>query len=174
MGALQLPGTLGWLLTSTSLLPTALRVLRKAGSAIAPVGHALTRLTMSPNCLVGAVKDNVVPGVCTVCMQVPEGPLFFVCDQCSRSCECAARVFLWEWECACSSVDLGMLAGARACRPRVGDVQTQLGLNAPIFRTKKCLHLLILFTVLLWFFRVMLFECTMGICSAVRRKGRRG
>lgn len=65
VGALQLPGTLGWLLTSAPLLPTALSVLRKAGSAIAPVGHALTRLTMSPNCLVGAVKDNVVPGVCT-------------------------------------------------------------------------------------------------------------
>lgn len=48
------------------MLPLALRVLRKAGSAIAPVGHALTRLTMSPNALTGAVKDNVVPGVCTV------------------------------------------------------------------------------------------------------------
>lgn len=52
------------------MLPMALRVLRRAGSAIAPVGHALTRLTMSPNALVGAVKDNVVPGVCTasICM----------------------------------------------------------------------------------------------------------
>lgn len=40
--------------------------LLKIGSPIAPVGHALTRLTMSPNALVGAVKDNVVPGICTV------------------------------------------------------------------------------------------------------------
>lgn len=65
VSALQLPASLGWLLVSPTMLPTALRVLRKAGSAIAPVGHALTRLTMSPNALVGAVKDNVVPGVCT-------------------------------------------------------------------------------------------------------------
>ena len=65
VSALQLPGSLGWLLVSPTMLPMALRVLRKAGSAIAPVGHALTRLTMSPNAMVGAVKDNVVPGVCT-------------------------------------------------------------------------------------------------------------
>ena len=67
VAALQLPGTFGWLLVSTRMLPLALKLLRKAGSAIAPVGHALTRLTMSPNALVGAVKDNVVPGICTVC-----------------------------------------------------------------------------------------------------------
>lgn len=66
MKALQLPGPLAWLLTFPLLLPMALDLLRKAGSAVAPVGHALTRLTMSPNGLGGAVKDNVVPGVCTV------------------------------------------------------------------------------------------------------------
>lgn len=66
VAALQLPASFGWLLVSTRMLPLALKLLRKAGSAIAPVGHALTRLTMSPNALVGAVKDNVVPGVCTV------------------------------------------------------------------------------------------------------------
>ncbi|CAN0126031.1 unnamed protein product, partial [Scytosiphon promiscuus] len=73
--ALQLPRPLGFLLTFPLLLPMALDILRKAGSAVAPVGHALTRLTMSPNGLVGAVKDNVVPGVCTVtldCRTLPE------------------------------------------------------------------------------------------------------
>lgn len=64
--ALQLPRPLGWLLTSSTLLPQALRLLLKAGSPVAPVGHALTRLTLSPNALVGAVKGNVVPGLCTV------------------------------------------------------------------------------------------------------------
>ncbi|CAM9911892.1 unnamed protein product, partial [Hapterophycus canaliculatus] len=64
--ALQLPMPLQWLLTIPMLLPMALDLLRKAGSAVAPVGHALTRLTISPNGLDGAVKDNVVPGICTV------------------------------------------------------------------------------------------------------------
>lgn len=66
--ALQLPPPLGWLLTFGPLLPVVLKVLLRAGSPVAPVGHALTRLTMSPNTLDGAVKDNVVPGVCTVCV----------------------------------------------------------------------------------------------------------
>ncbi|CAN0514910.1 unnamed protein product, partial [Laminaria digitata] len=64
--ALQLPPPLGWLLTCGPLLPVVLKVLLKTGSPVAPVGHALTRLTMSPNTLDGAVKDNVVPGACTV------------------------------------------------------------------------------------------------------------
>lgn len=64
--ALQLPRLVGWLLTFPPLLPLVLKLLLKAGSPVGPVGHALTRLTMSPNALVGAVKDNVVPGVCTV------------------------------------------------------------------------------------------------------------
>ncbi|CAN0330849.1 unnamed protein product [Pylaiella littoralis] len=64
--ALQLPSPLGRLLTFPPLLPLVLERLLKAGSPVGPVGHALTRLTMSPNALVGASKDNVVPGVCTV------------------------------------------------------------------------------------------------------------
>lgn len=43
-----------------------LALLLKMGSPVAPVGHALTRLTLSPNALVGGVKGNVVPDVCTV------------------------------------------------------------------------------------------------------------
>ncbi|CAN0079628.1 unnamed protein product, partial [Ectocarpus sp. 6 AP-2014] len=81
--ALQLPGPLEWLLTFPPLLPLVLMVLLKMGSPIAPVGHALTRLTMSPNALVGAVKDNVVPGICTVavdCRTLPGQSEEYVLD----------------------------------------------------------------------------------------------
>lgn len=64
--ALQLPGLLGFLLTFSHLLPAVLALLQRAGSPVAPVGNALTRMTLSPNALVGGVKGNVIPGVCTV------------------------------------------------------------------------------------------------------------
>eukprot|EP00903_Cladosiphon_okamuranus_P015751 g14537.t1 len=88
VAALQLPGSLGWLLVSTTMLPLALRVLRKVGSPLAPVAHASTRLTMSPNALAGAVKSNVVPGVCTVtvdCRTLPGQDEAYVLEHVRRA-----------------------------------------------------------------------------------------
>ncbi|CAM9555943.1 unnamed protein product [Ascophyllum nodosum] len=64
--SLRLPFPLGFLLVCRLCLRYVLRILLSLGSPVAPVGHALTRLTLSPNAVDGASDWNVVPGVCTV------------------------------------------------------------------------------------------------------------
>lgn len=66
MEALRLPAVVASLLTFPLTALPALQVLCRVGSPLGPVGHALTRLTMSPNSLEGANKNNVVPGLCKV------------------------------------------------------------------------------------------------------------
>ncbi|CAM9421829.1 unnamed protein product, partial [Sphacelaria rigidula] len=86
--ALQLPGLLGFLLTFSHLLPAVLALLQRAGSPVAPVGNALTRMTLSPNALVGGVKGNVIPGVCTVtvdCRTLPGQDEAYVLEHVRRA-----------------------------------------------------------------------------------------
>ncbi len=50
------------LLTSKIFLPKIIKSLHEKGDPIAPLAHALTSMTISPNNIKGTIKFNVIPG----------------------------------------------------------------------------------------------------------------
>ncbi|CAM9884253.1 unnamed protein product [Discosporangium mesarthrocarpum] len=70
VAALGLPFPLGQLLSLAATANLIIRLLLWLKSPLGPVAHALTRMTLSPNACHGAVKHNVIPGQCTVIVDV--------------------------------------------------------------------------------------------------------
>ncbi|KAG5182152.1 hypothetical protein JKP88DRAFT_319985 [Tribonema minus] len=60
--SLDMPWALKWALSFWPLVPLVIALLRRLGTPLAPMAHALTTMTISPNLVTGPSKSNVIPG----------------------------------------------------------------------------------------------------------------